>query len=133
MKKAQIGLIAIPIIACLIFAGLILIFMPIGTAFIGKTNLETHADKYRAEVKSFYKYNESNIGKTLMDEQLKTEGGVCNHYADYYEKLAKADGFYSGTYLMQLNQSRNHKVAFMSDNSGYCLLDQTSIYCGRIG
>jgi len=77
----------------------------------------------------FYKYNLSNIGKDLNFEKLKKEGGVCSHFAKwYYEKINKTK-FNAQEVSFAINETLYHKVTIISDNEGYCLLDQNEVGC----
>jgi len=81
------------------------------------------------QVKSFFNYNISNIGKDLTIEQLKKEGGVCKNYADYYDTMAKNLGFYSTHVVIDINNETSHGFEVMSNSEGYCLNDQTINFC----
>ncbi|MEM4260847.1 MAG: hypothetical protein QXG00_06425 [Candidatus Woesearchaeota archaeon] len=83
------------------------------------------------ELKGFYKYNISNLGKDLTLEQFKAEGGVCSTAVVYFERRFKEinKSFYIETPLMKINQTNNHQVLIVSNEEGWCLLDQTVIGC----
>ena len=86
------------------------------------------------ELKTFYKYNSSNVGEDLTDEQLKTEGGVCDHYATWYVNKFKENGF-EGKEIDLYGDTRGHAIALVWDNNltEYCLLDQLERSCIRLG
>jgi hypothetical protein len=83
----------------------------------------------REKLLPIYKYNISNVGKKLTDEQLIKEGGVCSSYSDWYEKRANSLGYYSKGIVISVNPEFDHKFAIISDNSGYCVLDQMNVKC----
>lgn len=71
------------------------------------------------QVYDSYNYNKSNLRTTLTDEELMSLGGVCWHYADYYERKGLLYGY---------NASRinffGHAVAVWEKNDcGYVLID----------
>jgi hypothetical protein len=80
------------------------------------------------QVSAFYYYNISNVGKDLTEEELKQQGGVCKHYAEWYSNQAQNLGFYTKEIVFSVGDL-NHEVALISNNEGYCVLDQTSAHC----
>jgi len=83
----------------------------------------------RKEVGEFYNYNISNVGKTMTNEELKIEGGVCSHYADYYGGRIKELGFNYNRISIEAGEDFNHAFAAISNDKGYCILDQIKIFC----
>ena len=83
------------------------------------------------DVRTWYKYNESNINFSLSSDQLKEEGGVCWHYAKYYSNLAYNLGFHNLT--IDIGPSKRdtwHEFALVYDDDlNYCLIDQTGYKC----
>ena len=86
------------------------------------------------EVKGFFKYNISNVNKELSLEELKVQGGVCNHWSEYYLNRFKELGFLGKEVIFwSKNKDKGHEIALVWDNniSSYCILDQTNIIgCG---
>ena len=83
----------------------------------------------RKNVKSFYNYNESNIGKSLTFEELKQQGGVCSHYSLLYYNAGKTLGFYSEEVTISYDEDIGHIFTIISNADGYCLLDEINIQC----
>lgn len=92
----------------------------------------------RDELSSFYKYNISNANKTLSIEQLKTEGGVCDHYAKWYISQFNDSDTYTQEIDMLVGYENTtefgyaligHSIAIVSNLEGYCILDQLSVRC----
>ena len=81
------------------------------------------------ELSVWYNYNSSNKNKHMSEEQLKSFGGVCWHYAEWYKKEMSDLGFYSYTMVIRTNKTTTHEFAVASDNSGYCILDQLNVWC----
>ena len=79
---------------------------------------------------NWYNYNLSNKDiKFMSEDQLKTDGGVCHHYALWYKSEMKSKGFNSYTIVVKMNSTLNHEFAVASDESGYCILDQLNVRC----
>lgn len=83
----------------------------------------------RQELSSWYKYNLSNKNKDLSLEQLKLEGGVCRHFADWYISQFNNSEFYIKSVSMDTSETTAHKVALVSNEQGYCVLDQREKGC----
>jgi hypothetical protein len=80
-------------------------------------------------VKQIYYYNDSQIGKELTFEQLKEEGGVCNHYASLYVDAGKKLGFYTEMVVIKTDEETGHAYAVLSNHEGYCVLDAIYSVC----
>jgi len=89
-----------------------------------KEDLISKANCWHEELKEFFVYNESNYKKSLTLEQLKTEGGVCWHYSNWYAKKAKQEGFSAKEIILDTGEY-THQIAIVSDDRVYCILDQT--------
>jgi hypothetical protein len=76
-----------------------------------------------------YKYNVSNLGKTLSLEQLKAEGGVCSHYSAWYEQMLNSTDFNVKRVPFKMNENYSHVVDIISNEDGYCILDQLDGMC----
>jgi hypothetical protein len=81
------------------------------------------------QLKEFYHYNISNVGKEMTLDQLKTEGGVCEHYAKWYNNQSSNLGFNSKYVTFYINSTMLHAINIMSDKSGYCIQDQIDTKC----
>lgn len=78
-------------------------------------------------VKTFYSYNISNIGKVLTFDQLKVEGGVCEHYSALYQYLAEQLGYEGETIdFFPSDLEIGHTFFIMYNKEGYCVLDQNA-------
>lgn len=80
-------------------------------------------------LRSFHKYNISNVGKKLTFEELKEEGGVCSHYSNYYEMVGREFGYRTEKLSFMTSPTTAHMFTVWSDEEGYCILDQTSKFC----
>lgn len=96
-------------------------------------NLSATAKCLNNEVNSFFIYNISNLNNELSDEQLKTEGGVCYHYANYYNKRASELGFNTKYVSIDTANKISHAFSVISDGTGYCIMDQTKYWCFEFG
>ena len=98
------------------------------------------------ELKRFYYYNYSNINKKLSLQELKEQGGVCLHYANWYKEqfisLGAKDitgkrllkekeiyNYYVETVEFSTNNMTSHMVTIVSNDDGYCLLDMINMNC----
>lgn len=97
-------------------------------------NISLHeaAKKYENFAKDL-QYNISNKGKNITFEQFKTEGGVCQHFAELYANLARADGFHAKSPIILMNETTSHQVTIISNSEGYCLLEIHSYACTKRG
>lgn len=96
-------------------------------------NLEDSAECLWEEQGEFYNYNSSNIGIVLSLKELKEQGGVCSHYANWYVERGRELGFYSKHISMDINETIGHRIAVISDNTGYCIMEQNVYpYCQKL-
>jgi hypothetical protein len=93
-------------------------------------SLRDFSDIALAELETFYYYNESNVGKELTLEQLKEEGGVCDHYATWYVNKFIEHG-YRAKEIDFYTEDKGHEIALVWDNNltEYCVLDQLERRC----
>lgn len=90
-------------------------------------SLQDTADCLKNQLEKFYNYNISNIGKELTLKELKKQGGVCSHYADWYYN--NINGFYKKEVTVLIGNGFAHKFTIMSSEDGYCILDQMNVEC----
>ena len=84
-------------------------------------------------VNSIFKYKERPDIENPSLEELKTEGGDCLNWAELYSELGNDLGFNMEIPIIDLVGKYGHAFAVMSDETGYCLLDQTAIKCYAFG
>lgn len=92
-------------------------------------SLSTTSECLKTELKTFYKYNFTNVGKIMSFEELKEKGGVCSHYADWYAEQANQKGFFTKEITIDVNESASHVFTVISNSEGYCILDQLNTDC----
>ena len=80
-------------------------------------------------VAEIYKYNSSQVGKELTFEELKENGGVCNHYSMLYTDAAQKLGFYARTVTIKTNNTSGHMFTVVSNHDAYCIIDSLSNVC----
>jgi len=101
------------------------------------------------ELNEFYNYNISNVGKGLNLSELKEQGGVCEHYADWYkdnfinlgaeqnkqiewQPIQKTNPkFYISEIVFSIDNETAHVISIVSNKEGYCLLDMLDVNCWR--
>jgi len=98
-------------------------------------DLETTARCLQNELKEFYNYNITNIGRYLTLEELKAEGAVCWQYSDWYAERGKELGFDIEQLSINFGEDARHRFTVISDDTNkYCILDQTvKIECFQLG
>jgi len=80
--------------------------------------------------KTFFIYNLTDDSINLTFSDLKIRGGDCRDWAYYYEGLGKDLGFQGSTALFVTTpKETSHRIAILSDNTGYCTIDQRSYSC----
>ena len=95
-------------------------------------SLEDTSECLRKYISTFYNY-------TIRDDEIRTiedikiNGGDCYDYNKLYERLGKELGF--GTFSFRIGMGdKFHRIAIISDETGYCLLDQLNkINCFNAG
>jgi hypothetical protein len=92
-------------------------------------NLSTYrmADCLVNYVSTFYIYNRSNKDNNLDFEQLKSQGGVCWHWANLYKKMGTDLGAYTYRIDIKINDSMDHALNIISKNNTYCIVDQDTL------
>lgn len=75
------------------------------------------------EIKTFYKYNISNIGKKLTFKKLKEEGGVCSHWQKLWCEIGKELGFETSGPSFWINNTFKHTFCILSSDDGYVIAD----------
>lgn len=79
----------------------------------------------REKLGGFYKYNISNIGKSMTLNEIKSQGAVCSQFSGWYVDNAMKLGFNAKNFTIRLNESTTHMFAVISKNNTYCIVDQT--------
>lgn len=84
----------------------------------------------RKELLTFYNYTINNTSKLLNLDELKTLGGVCSHYSNWYNQNMQSLGFYSQTVTIQTNSSIHEFTLSWDEHFNHiCILDQGVIVC----
>ena len=112
----------------------------------GKDIFET-SNCLKNELSEFFNYNISNKGKDLNLSQLKEQGGVCRHYADYYmdnflklgarainlKQYYKEDTppYYVSEFVFPVTNKTSHVITIVSNEDGWCSLDQLEVKCWK--
>jgi len=83
-------------------------------------------------VRTIHKYKSRPDTENPTLEELKEEGGDClnwaNLYVDYIEQL----GFNGKIVRVNLDKKYDHAFATISNQEGYCVLDQKEIFCTKL-
>jgi hypothetical protein len=83
------------------------------------------------ELKTFFFYNLSNIGKELNDYDYKELGMVCHQATEWYLERIKQlnNSFYTKDIIIDSGENSSHEFVVISDKTGYCNLDQLNYKC----
>ncbi len=84
-------------------------------------------------VRGIYSYKARPDIENPTLEELKEEGGDCKNWAELYVGHIDNLGFYSEMPLIDTSDMKRHTFAIISDDTGYCILDQTSVECFGLG
>lgn len=87
-------------------------------------SLEQTATCLEESIRPFYKYRENPDNNTLTFRQILLEGGDCRDYSLLYESLGQGLGFYNEGIKIDVTIDSAHRIAILSDSTGYCILDQ---------
>jgi hypothetical protein len=91
------------------------------------TDLPSFSMCLHANFTSWYVYNLSNVDKSLTEDELRIQGGVCSHASNWYISEAKQLGYYGATCEFRAkDMSVGHVFAVLYDVNlnEYCILDQ---------
>lgn len=97
-------------------------------------DLEGTAQCLQSYVNTFYKYNESNLGRLLTLDELKSQGGVCTHWSRAYTELAGSLGYKTQEVTIYYNESGHRfAVLYTPQEYGYCIMEQSMRpYCVKL-
>lgn len=84
-------------------------------------------------VNEIYSYNLTDDNMTLTLDELKNRGGDCLDWAELYVGYIKDLGFESEMPIIKTGNETGHTFAIISDHTGYCILDQKSVKCSKLG
>lgn len=133
-----------------------IIFLSIGLGYMARDDISSILNKINSEditapeecenlsmretayclndyVEKIYKYKETKDNQHLTLEELKEEGGDCLNWAELYDSNARELGFNSEIIIIDTENKTKHAFTTISDNTGYCILDQTQVRCLGLG
>jgi hypothetical protein len=96
-------------------------------------SLEETAKCLNNYVKTIYKYKKTDDKKEITLEELKQNGGDCLNWAKLYISLIDDLEFYSSLQIIDIDETTAHAYAVISDNTGYCILEQKNMECFSSG
>ena len=80
-------------------------------------------------VRSIFKYKTRPDIENPTLEELKEEGGDCLNWANLYVEHIENLGFSAKRPIFDTGNETSHTFAIISDETGYCILDQTDVEC----
>lgn len=95
-------------------------------------SLEDTAQCLNSYVKSIFIYNVTDDSIDLTLEELKERGGDCKDWAELYQVMADNLGFHTEMPVVSTRRGYAHTFTIISDDGGYCLLDQVNFKCWKI-
>jgi len=84
-------------------------------------------------VRSIFKYKSRPDTESPSIEELEEDGGDCLNWADLYVQHAENLGLYVKRPLFDTGNKTRHTFAIISDETGYCILDQIAVNCFMLG
>jgi hypothetical protein len=84
-------------------------------------------------VKTIFKYKSREDSENPTFEELVEEGGDCLNWADLYIGYIDELGFDSRRPIIDTGSRSRHTFAVISDDTGYCILDQETVACFALG
>ena len=79
--------------------------------------------------KPIYKYNITPDSWDLTFKELKSRGGDCKDWTEYYISIADTLGFYADLVKIDVNKTAAHDLTVISNEEGYCIIDQLYYIC----
>jgi len=92
-------------------------------------NLERTSKCLNDFVRGFFYYTPTEDSEKPTLEELIKNGGDCKDYAEFYTSAGKELGFNSKYVHFKYTEGYHHAFAVLSDETGYCILDQNRIQC----
>ena len=88
-------------------------------------------------VSDIFKYNLTDDDIVLNLSELIERGGDCKNYAEYYQSELLKYGFKAEKKVINIEEKSpennftkiNHAFTISYNQEGYCILDQTEIFC----
>lgn len=81
---------------------------------------------------SIYKFKERKDSENPTLQELIEEGGDCKNWAELYIGYAEELNFYAKMVVINTGKGFAHAFAVISDETGYCILDQMNLDCYRL-
>lgn len=91
------------------------------------------AECLTAHTMKFFKYTETDDKIDLTFEQLKSYGGDCKDWSDFYISVLSELGFHSKYVDMPIDQFVGHRFVVFSNEEGYVILDQLRYEVHELG
>jgi len=83
-------------------------------------------------VREIFKYKIRIDSETPTLEELIEDGGDCKNWAELYVGYIQDLGFDAKRPVIRIGNI-SHTFAIISDDTGYCILDQTGVNCFALG
>jgi hypothetical protein len=80
-------------------------------------------------VKDNYNYTREFNKNAITIDELREQGGNCVNYANFYNTFALEHGYLAQNVSVSQGTGRAHRIAIVSDITGYCVADQRRLFC----
>ncbi len=76
-----------------------------------------------------FKYKITNDDLKLSFQELKSNGGDCKNWAEFYIEQSERNGFETEYNQHNVKEGIGHAYAKVYDKTGYCIIDQKYYWC----
>ena len=80
-------------------------------------------------VKRFYIYQVRPDDENITFDKLFEDGGDCANWAKFWETVAVEFDLEVKPIRIRMNKNTNHRFSILSNEQGYCNVDQTKVDC----
>ncbi len=84
---------------------------------------------FKNNIKTFYSYEITDDAISKNFTAIKKYGGDCKIWSELYEEICDKTDFYCRTLRFSTSEGKGHAIFVMSDETGYCTIDQLNVKC----
>ena len=83
----------------------------------------------KTHVLRFYSHQVRPDEQNISFATLMNEGGDCANWAEFWLYIGKGLGFHGQTIRIPVNSTLGHKFTLITNEQGYCTIDQITLNC----
>ncbi len=83
----------------------------------------------RAHLLKFYIYQVRADNESITFAELMNDGGDCGNWADFWEYVGEQYDFDIMPARISVNKTTAHRFSILSNDQGYCRVDQRQVDC----